>query len=115
MPPRDWKFRVRDIIDAVHAIEEYTRNMTFEAFCADRKTVDAVARNFTIIGEAARAMPKQIVANHPEIPWGLMNATRNVLVHVYFGVSETIVWRTIQHDLPLLLAPLQKLLDDEQQ
>ena len=40
---RDWRFRVRDILDSVEAIDEYTDGMTFEEFCADRRTVDAVS------------------------------------------------------------------------
>lgn len=41
MSPRDWKFRVEDILDAIERVEEYTRDMSEEEFCADSKTVDA--------------------------------------------------------------------------
>ena len=43
---------LEDIIDAINSIEEYTRGLTFDAFVEDRRTVDAVIRNFEIIGEA---------------------------------------------------------------
>ncbi len=63
---------------------EYTRNMDFEQFQSDTKTVDAVVRNFEIIGEAAAHVPEEIVADHPEIPWQDMRDMRNVLAHEYF-------------------------------
>lgn len=51
MPPRDWKLRVHDILEAISRIERYTVGMTFETFAADERTVDAVIRNFGVIGE----------------------------------------------------------------
>jgi len=41
-----------DIADSSQAIFEYTRELSFEAFCQDRKTYSAVIREFEIIGEA---------------------------------------------------------------
>ncbi len=38
----------------MRAIEEFVEGRIFEAFCSDRKTVDAVVRNLEVIGEAAR-------------------------------------------------------------
>ena len=57
MPPRDWNFRIQDILDAVAAVQTYTAGMTFETFTLDRRTVDAVVRNFIVIGEAAVHIP----------------------------------------------------------
>ncbi len=44
---RVWRFRIKDILDAICAIQEYTAGLTLEEFIADRKTVDAVVRNFS--------------------------------------------------------------------
>ncbi len=111
MPPRDWRLRVQDILEAIAAIEEYTRGMDYEAFTSDRKTVDAVLRNLTVIGEAATYVPDDIVALHPEVPWREMRDMRNVVVHAYFGVNTRIVWDTIQLNLHPLIDPLQRLRD----
>lgn len=54
---RNWKMRVEDVLVCIGKIKNYTRNMTFEQFSADNKTVDAVIRNFEIIGEAASDTP----------------------------------------------------------
>jgi uncharacterized protein with HEPN domain len=83
--------------------------MSFEQFRKDSKTIDAVIRNFTIIGEAARHIPDEIVQSHPEIPWREMADLRNIIVHEYSGVNEKIIWETIQTDLPGLLSSLRKM------
>ena len=112
MPPeRGWKLRISDILDAITAIQEYTAGMDLKRFTVDRKTVDAVVRNFTIIGEAATRIPEQVIAENPEIPWRDMSDMRNIVVHKYFGVSNKILWETIQSDLPPLVPLLQKLLE----
>jgi uncharacterized protein with HEPN domain len=58
MPSRLWKFRIRDILDAIARVQAYVEVMTFEQFRNERKTLDAVERNFILIGEAARQVPK---------------------------------------------------------
>ncbi len=85
--------------------------MDFEQFRSDTKTVDAVVRNFEIIGEAAAHVPEEIVADHPEIPWQDMRDMRNVLAHEYFGINENIIWDTIQDDLSRLVPQLKSLLE----
>ncbi len=95
MPPRKWDLRIRDILASIDRITSYTQNLDFEQFRSDSKTVDAVVRNFEIIGEAASHMPEKILVDHPEIPWQDMKDMRNVFAHEYFGINEKIVWNTI--------------------
>ena len=63
MPPRDWRIRVEDIIEAASAIAGYVQGLTYEEFAEDRKTVDAVVRNLEVIGEAARHVPEDVRAD----------------------------------------------------
>jgi len=85
--------------------------MSFEDFTNDQKTVDAVIRNFIIIGEAAAHVPDDICFKHPEISWYEMRGMRNFVVHEYFGVSDRILWDTIQKNLPPLKGLLNKVID----
>jgi uncharacterized protein with HEPN domain len=108
VPHRGWLFRIADILDAVSSIGKYVASMEYKDFATDRKTVDAVIRNLITIGEAACHVPEEISQKYPEVPWIEMRAMRNLVVHEYFGVSDKILWDTIQIDLP----PLVPLLKD---
>ncbi len=113
VPPRDWTFRVQDILDAIGAIRGYTAGMSFEGFTRDRRTVDAAVRNLIIIGEAAARIPEEVSGKATDLPWADMRAMRNFVVHGYFGVSDSILWDTIQQDLPGVVDPLRRLLESE--
>lgn len=112
MPPRAWPLRIEDILGALAKIERYTAGMSFDAFAADELTSDAVLRNIEIIGEAARHVPPAVQNRFPAIPWGKMQSMRNVVIHVYDEVSLTIVWDTIQVDLPPLVPLLRAVLEE---
>jgi len=107
--PRDWKNRVHDILDAIAEIHAFTRGMDFDTFRADAKTLKAVELDFIVIGEAANQIPDDVEEAYPEVPWSLMRAMRNRLVHVYFSVDERLLWDTVQNDLPVLVIALQSL------
>ena len=109
MPPRDWRLRVEDIIDASDRIEAYIVGLDFGQFQADRKTVDAVVRNLEVIGEAAGHLSRAQEEIPCDIPWADVSGMRNILIHEYFGVDLGIVWQTISADLPLLRAKLLPL------
>jgi len=108
--PRDWRDRIRDILDAIAEIQQFTRNMDYETFKKDDKSIRAVEMNFIIIGEAANQIPEEVEEKYTVIPWTLMRAMRNRIVHVYFKVDEKLMWDTIQNDLPPLIPELKKLL-----
>lgn len=109
MPPRDWRFRVQDMLHAIESIMSYTQGMDFEAFERDQRTVDAVVRNIIVVGEAATRIPDEVVLATPDIPWADMRAMRSFVVHEYFGVSARILWDTVQANLPPLVEPLRRL------
>jgi uncharacterized protein with HEPN domain len=110
MPRRGWKLRISDIVEAIENATDYSAGMTFEQFVDDRKTIDAVVRNFIVIGEAASHLSDDFIENHPDLPWREMRDIRNIVVHEYFGVDNLIVWETLQKNLPPLLPLLKDLL-----
>ena len=103
MSPRDWRDRIRDILDAISEIKSFTDGMDYATFKEDAKSVRAVEMNFIIMGEAANQIPEEIEDAYPAIPWNLMHAMRNRIVHVYFNVDEKLMWDTVQNDLPPLV------------
>jgi uncharacterized protein with HEPN domain len=111
VPHRSWELRIVDIVDAIETVLDYTAGMTLEQFVTDRKTIDAVVRNFIIIGESASHLPEDFIEMHAALPWREMRDMRNIAVHEYFGVDNVVVWETIQNNLPPLLPMLRKLIE----
>jgi len=69
-------------------------------------------RNLELIGEAAIHIPEKIRAAHSEIPWRMIIATRNRLIHGYLGIDDDTIWSIVQEDVPELLPLLHALKND---
>jgi uncharacterized protein with HEPN domain len=107
--PRDIE-RLQHILTAIGDILEFVGNSTFEEFQKNKMLKHAVYRNLTIIGEAANLLTKEYRAAHPAIAWVKIIGMRHVLVHGYYEADDSIVWRTITTDLPLLWKSIESLL-----
>jgi uncharacterized protein with HEPN domain len=110
MSDREPRLLIGDIIDAAEKIKEYTSNLSFENFISDSKTVDAVIRNFEIIGEAARRLPDEFKVSTSQIDWSRIIGFRNRIVHDYIGIDYKIVWRIVQNNIDDLINDLNELL-----
>jgi uncharacterized protein with HEPN domain len=66
-------------------------------------------RNLELIGEAASRVPEAIRTAHPEIPWRMVVATRNRLIHGYLGIDDDTIWSIVQDDVPKLLDQLRSM------
>ncbi len=113
MAERDWKMRIEDMLEAIEAIQRYTAGMELNSFVADLLTVDAVAWNFSIIGEAERQVPPEVEARYPSVPWARMRAMRNELLHDYPTMRLEIVWETARDHLLPLIPVLREIFDRE--
>jgi uncharacterized protein with HEPN domain len=113
MSRRYWKHRITDILDSIKKIQKYVEEMEFEDFQKDEKTIDAVIRNFIVIGEAASHVPEDVSTGYSNIPWRVMGDMRNFAVHEYWGVELRTIWKTIQDDLPPLVPSLKQVIDSE--
>ncbi len=72
MSRREYKLFIEDILESIDLIEQYTKEMDFDSFKADRKTVDAVIRNLEIIGEASKNIPENLRATNSDIDWEVL-------------------------------------------
>lgn len=111
---RQWRFYLDDMIDFAGKVLVYTDGLDQAGFLANGLTYDATLRNLELIGEAASHIPDKVRTAHPEIPWRMIIATRNRLIHGYLGIDDDTLWSIIQDDVPELL-PLLKTLRDEVQ
>jgi uncharacterized protein with HEPN domain len=108
MSKREAKLLIEDILESAHKIRDYTEGLDYDQFIADNKTVDAVIRNFEIIGEAANRLPEEFKDKYPSIAWRQMKGFRNRIVHQYFGIDYSVVWQIINGYLPQLIAQLKQ-------
>ena len=110
MPFREPVLPLRDILDCLAMIEEFTRGMTFESFREDAKTVAAVERKLLSISEAAVRLGERAPELCPELPWRNIRGIGNWLRHQYDRVDIETVWRTVVEDLPPLAASVKRAL-----
>ena len=72
--------------------------------------MDAVIRNFEIIGEAANQLPEEFKDSHQAIDWFRIIGFRNRIVHDYMGVDYEIVWMIIENDIDKLADEVKHIL-----
>lgn len=113
MSEREWKLFIEDVLESIELIEKYVKGMEFDDFTKDRKTIDAVIRNFTIIGEASKNIPDNIKNKYLNTDWKGMAGFRNIIVHAYFEISNRILWHIIKNELPPLKEQMRQILEDE--
>jgi len=107
--PREWRFYVDDMIAFAEKVVAYTDGLDQERFVTSGLNYDATVRNLELIGEAATHVPDAVRAAHPRVPWRLVIATRNRLIHGYLGIDNDTLWSIVVSDVPSLLAALRDL------
>lgn len=111
---REWRLRIKDIVQSVAAVTQRTAGMTFEQFQGNETIAKAVLYDFIIIGEAAINIPSDIQSCYPNIPWRIMADIKNVIADEYFQVALRTLWNTIGNDLPSLMRQLEELMEREE-
>jgi len=106
---RDPKERVRDMLEAIAAIERY-RDRDRSTFEKDELLQVWFLRHLQITGEAACRLPEEIRNLATDIPWHKIIGMRNILVHGYFAIDLDAVWNAVQRDIPLLKPVMEALL-----
>ena len=101
---RDYKLYLEDIMEAITKIRKYVNKKSFGQFSKDEKTIDAVIRNFEIMGEAVKQLPNKVKDKYSDVEWKAIIDFRNVIIHEYFGIDLEIMWDVIKTKLE----PLEK-------
>jgi len=106
---REWRFYLDDMIGFAEKVLAYTDGLDQAGFVASELTYDATLRNLELIGEAATHIPDDVRAAHAEIPWRMIIATRNRLIHGYLGIDDDVLWSIVRDEVPVLLPQLRAL------
>ena len=106
-------FRLEHICDCIAKIE-HVRNMLHKYDNFEKQWIeqDAIIRNLEIIGEASINISDDLKEKYPEVDWKEMRGMRNFVTHEYFGVSLTIIWDIVIHDIPTLKQQIQNVIND---
>lgn len=105
---------LEDILESANNIRDYVGNRAFDELIRDRLRIDAIIRNFEIIGEAANKIPENMRRTYPSVEWRKIADFRNVLAHEYFQVDFEIMWDIITNKLPGLITNIKEILEKEQ-
>jgi uncharacterized protein with HEPN domain len=109
---RDKSLFLDDILESVNAIESYVVYIDFDEFKNDRKTYQAVIREFEIIGEATKNIYQDLKKVYPNYDWRKIIDFRNIVSHNYFGIDFLTIWNTIFDKLPELKLIIEKILKE---
>lgn len=109
MSEREWNFYINDMIRFAQNVLTYTDGLDQASFVSSGLNYDATLRNLELIGEAATHIPENIRTENSSIPWRLIIATRNRLIHGYLGIDDDTLWSIIIDEVPELLSDLKKL------
>lgn len=108
-PEREWRFYLDDMVIFAEKVLAYTDGLDQAGFEASVLHYDATLRNLELIGEAATHIPDAVRTQCPDIPWRLIVATRNRLIHGCLGIDNDTVWSIIREEIPALLQKLQAM------
>jgi uncharacterized protein with HEPN domain len=102
--PREWRLYVEDMVAFCEKALQYTQSLDRASFPADALRYDATLRNLELIGEAATHIPDDVRAQAPTVPWRMVVALRNRLIHGHLGIDDDTLWSIVSDDLRRLLA-----------
>lgn len=101
---------LNDISEAAGNIRSYVGDMTFGEFRNDRMRIDAVVRNFEVIGEAVKNLNDDLKMQFPTTDWKSVAGFRDTLIHGYFGIDLEILWDIIVHKIPVLQEEIARII-----
>ena len=102
---------LKDILDSINQIKEYTKDQDIEEFKNNRLVIDGSVRNLEIIGEASSQLSSEFKDQYQEIAWQEMIDFRNVVIHKYHQVDVEILWDIIENKLKLLKKDIERILE----
>lgn len=107
-PPEDL-VRLRHLRDAAQKAIAFSTNKTRASLDDDELLRLALTKLVEIVGEAAKQVSELTRRENPTVPWVAAARMRDRLIHHYFDIDLDVLWATVQHDLPDLLAAVAEI------
>ncbi len=113
MPREEDLIRLRHMLDAAREAIEHATGRSRADLETDRQFMHTLVRLLQIIGEAASEVSEPCRGELPDIRWRSIVGMRHRLVHAYYDIDLAIAWKTVQEDLPPLVAQLGRVLGEQ--
>ena len=111
MTLRDDSISMRQMLDHAREAIQFTVGKSLDDVLKDRLLGLGLVRLMEIFGEAANRIPPETRALHPRVQWRQAINTRNRLIHGYDTVDLKILYDIIRHELPAVVAELERILE----
>ena len=102
------------ILESCAIISRRVGGIDRAAFAVNDVLLDSIVRQIENIGEAARLISPEFKNKHPAVPWPLIQAMRNRLIHAYWATDAGAVWETAANEIPVLTAQIKAIIAKEQ-
>lgn len=103
---------LQDILKAIKSVESFLSGRSFEEFESNEEKIFAVTRALEIIGEAVKNIPQSLRSKYPQISWKIIAGMRDKLIHEYWRTDVTVVWQTVQEDVPQLKILVIRMIEE---
>ncbi len=104
---------IEHILESIKNIEDFSKGLSKDSLVKNRLNQSAIIRELEIIGEAVMNISNDFREKYPGIEWSKIAATRNKIIHNYFGIDFNIIWDIIKEDAPRLKKDIQEILEKE--
>ena len=113
-PERSWRDYMRDMVEYLGHAARFAEGVSLEDFEANTEKYLAVSRALEIAGEAAKQIPDEVQARHPQVNWRKIKGFRDVLAHAYLQLKSEIIWDAAVNKAPATREELLRILADDE-
>ena len=102
------------IVDALRETIDFTNGVGMTEFFDSKLLIRAVMSSYEIAGESTKNLTMEFRDSHPEVKWRQMAGFRDVLIHGYFGIDETQLWKGAKEFAPEAISKIEQMVEYRQ-
>lgn len=102
-----------EILDSADMVTRWLDGVDPDRWAHDELLREAVVHRVMLVGEAARSLSQELRSRHVDIPRARIVGFRNFVIHEYFSVQWSVVWRVATEELPALRPQVAAMFEQE--